>query len=519
MLSSSPLLLLLLPLLPPSLGCHTSSFTECQLLPFVPGHNLAGEGFDVVKMQTSGASVVDVKSFMVGGAQGNCTVCFNHLLNQVQQVFSQTQVKETLTLTTQYCVSVYCTCCDVTQVGLSIAGLGGFAVGGSHSVSSQFAESHSRKDKWTSESDSPCSFVFSFRLHSRPPLSKEFKVSLKNLPSTYHHKNTSAFQHFISIYGTHFIRRVHLGGRVHSMTAIRTCEAAMSKLSVRTVSNCLSVEASATIKGVTAKASSEFCHKKSKSLKTGVLGGDGNVGDILFNPNGAAGYKKWLHSLSRVPGVVSYQISPLHLLVSNNPILKSSLRDAISDYIRKSAKALHCSPSCKIGNQNQNCACQCKGHHMVDSNCCPAEPGVARLNVTVVQAQGLWGDYFSKTDGYVKVFYGGQSATTPVIWNDDFPRWNYLVRFQTVNLRHRVPVIFEVWDRDNVWDDDLLGKVSVIPTMGRNVHKTFKLKHGSLFVKLSAVCAPSLQGSLCENYVASPDYQVLLCDGATWLAC
>lgn len=114
------------------------------------------------------------------------------------------------------------------------------------------------------------------------------------------------------------------------MTAIRTCEAAMSKLSVRTVSNCLSVEASATIKGVTAKASSEFCHKKSKSLKTGatfsqafsdrtteVLGGDGNVGDILFNPNGAAGYKKWLHSLSRVPGVVSYQISPLHLLVSS----------------------------------------------------------------------------------------------------------------------------------------------------------------------------------------------------------
>ncbi|XP_018543632.1 LOW QUALITY PROTEIN: perforin-1.3 [Lates calcarifer] len=535
MLSSSPLLLLLLPLLPPSLGCHTSSFTECQLLPFVPGHNLAGEGFDVVKMQTSGASVVDVKSFMVGGAQGNCTVCFNHLLNQTQKLPVSVldwriKVQCRRSLSSKVFESSQSVMKEMSsslgtswKVGLSIAGLGGFAVGGSHSVSSQFAESHSRKDKFSFTTHNFNCKYYTFRLHSRPPLSKEFKVSLKNLPSTYHHKNTSAFQHFISIYGTHFIRRVHLGGRVHSMTAIRTCEAAMSKLSVRTVSNCLSVEASATIKGVTAKASSEFCHKKSKSLKTGatfsqafsdrtteVLGGDGNVGDILFNPNGAAGYKKWLHSLSRVPGVVSYQISPLHLLVSDNPILKSSLRDAISDYIRKSAKALHCSPSCKIGNQNQNCACQCKGHHMVDSNCCPAEPGVARLNVTVVQAQGLWGDYFSKTDGYVKVFYGGQSATTPVIWNDDFPRWNYLVRFQTVNLRHRVPVIFEVWDRDNVWDDDLLGKVSVIPTMGRNVHKTFKLKHGSLFVKLSAVCAPSLQGSLCENYVASPDYQGIM---------
>lgn len=87
MLSSSPLLLLLLHhllLLPPSLGCHTSSFTECQQLPFVPGHNLAGEGFNVVTMKTSGATVVDVKNFMVGGVQGNCTVCRNHLLNQVR---------------------------------------------------------------------------------------------------------------------------------------------------------------------------------------------------------------------------------------------------------------------------------------------------------------------------------------------------------------------------------------------------------------------------------------------------
>lgn len=125
------------------------------------------------------------------------------------------------------------------------------------------------------------------------------------------------------------------------------------------------------------------------------------------------------------------------LQVKDNPILKSSLHDAISDYIRKSAKPLRCPAGCKIGHQNQNCACRCKGHRMVNSDCCPAEPGVARMNVMVVRAQGLWGDYFSKTDGYVKVFYGNQGATTPVIWNNDFPSWNHLVRFETVNLRHR----------------------------------------------------------------------------------
>lgn len=74
---------LLLVFLPLCLGCQTSSFTECQKVPFVPGHNLVGEGFDVVKLQTSGALVVNVKDYMVGGVQGNCTVCHNRLLNQV----------------------------------------------------------------------------------------------------------------------------------------------------------------------------------------------------------------------------------------------------------------------------------------------------------------------------------------------------------------------------------------------------------------------------------------------------
>ncbi|XP_044037441.1 perforin-1.3 [Siniperca chuatsi] len=534
MLSSSPLFLLLLLFLPWSLGCQTSSFTECQQAPFVPGHNLAGEGFDVVKMQTSGASVVDVKNFMVGGVRGNCTVCRNHLLNQTQKLPVsvldwQIKVHCRRSLSSKIFESSQSVMKDTSSSlglswkrGLGVTGLGGFAVGGSHSFSSKFAESRSRKDKFSyTTHDFQCKY-YTFRLHSRPPLSKEFEVSLKNLPSTYDHKNTLAFQQFISVYGTHFIRRVQLGGRVHSITAIRTCEAAMSKLSIHTISNCLSVEASVTIKGIDVSAASSFCHAKSKSLKTGstfsqafsdrttdVLGGDGDVGDLLFTPSGVAGYKKWLSSLRRVPGLVSYQISPLHFLVKDNPVLKSSLRDAISDYIRKSAKPLRCPASCKIGSQNQNCACQCRGHRMVNSNCCPTEIGVARMNVTVVRAEGLWGDNFSKTDGYVKVFYGNQGATTPVIWNNDFPSWNYLIRFETVNLRHRKQVRFEVWDRDNRWDDDLLGRVNLIPTTGHNTKK-FRLKHGSLFVQLSAECAPSLQGSLCEQYLASPSHEGMM---------
>ncbi len=143
------------------------------------------------------------------------------------------------------------------------------------------------------------SFARSFRLHSHPPLSKEFEVSLKNLPSTYDHKNTSTFQQFISVYGTYHIRRVHLGGRIHS------------------------VEAAATIKGIATSRALWFCLGIGKSLKHGrtfsqafhdrttkVLGGDGDVGDLLFDSSSVAGYKKWLSSLKRVPGVVSDQVSP-----------------------------------------------------------------------------------------------------------------------------------------------------------------------------------------------------------------
>uniref|UniRef100_H2RXG4 Perforin 1.3 n=1 Tax=Takifugu rubripes TaxID=31033 RepID=H2RXG4_TAKRU len=528
----TPLLLLLL--LRASLACQTSSFTECQNAPFVPGHNLVGEGFDVVTMKTSGASVVDVKTFMVGGVQGNCTMCHNSLLNQAQKlpvsvldwrvkVNCQRSLSSKIFESSQAVMKETSSSLGVSwKVGLGLPKLGGFSVGGSHSKTSAFARSHSRQDKFSFTSYEMKCRYYTFRLHARPPLSKEFEVSLKNLPPTYDHRNTSAFRQFISVYGTHFIRRVHLGGRVNSMTAIRTCQASISQMSVHTVSNCLSVEAEATIKGVTVSAASRFCQSKSKSLKTGatfsqafsdrttdVLGGDESVGDILFQPNGAAAFKKWLISLKKVPGLVSYQLSPLHLLVPDNPVLQESLRSAISDYISKSAKPLSCPSGCQTGSQNRNCACRCQGHHMVNSDCCPAEYGVARMNVTVVRAAGLWGDYFSKTDGYVKVFYHQAASVTPIIWNNNFPAWNYLIRFETVNLRHRNPVRFEVWDRDNGWNDDLLGRDSLVPTSG-SISRSFRLKHGSLLVRVSAVCAPSLQGSLCEQYAASPTYQEVM---------
>lgn len=66
------------------------------------------------------------------------------------------------------------------------------------------------------------------------------------------------------------------------------------------------------------------------------------------------------------------------------------------------------------------------------------------------------------------------------------------------------PLRFEVWDRDNVFDDDLLGKGSVDPTQGTDVQKRFGFKHGSLLISYTAKCGPSLTGLVCEKYAPTP---------------
>ncbi|KAM9744840.1 perforin-1.3 [Menidia menidia] len=516
--------------------------SACRGVPFVPGHSLAGEGFDVLRMASSGAAVVDLQRPLEAepgylGANGSCTLCWNRLLNQTQKLPASVldwkiKVSCKQSLSSQIFGSSQALMRESSRsmgtswkVGLGIPNLFGFSIGGSHSVSSKFAETRSRTDKFSFTSlDLQCKY-YSFRLHSRPPLSKEFAESLRSLPSAFDNSSKPNFAHFFSVYGTHYIRRVQLGGRVHSLTAIRTCQASMSRLSVQTVSSCLSSEASATVKGVQAKASLEFCRDRSKRLKTGgtfsqafsdrmtrVLGGDGQIGDVLFSPKGHAGYKKWISSLTRIPGVVSYQINPLHMLVRNNPRLRATLRDAIRDYVVSGAKPLSCPSGCPAGHRTPSCSCRCRGHRLVTNDCCPAEPGLARLNVTVLSAAGLWGDVFTQTDGYVKVLYGDQKHTTRVVWNQNFPTWNFLIRFETVNLNKRVPLIFEVWDRDSGWDDDLLGRVPLTPQAGRS-RPRLRLKHGSLLVLLSARCGPSLQGALCQDYAASPSLQP---EGGGW---
>lgn len=76
--SSLILLMLALLVIPGVLrvqACRLGSGAECEKAPFVPGYNLAGEGFDVVRMRRTGAYVINVKASLADNH--TCTLCPN----------------------------------------------------------------------------------------------------------------------------------------------------------------------------------------------------------------------------------------------------------------------------------------------------------------------------------------------------------------------------------------------------------------------------------------------------------
>lgn len=73
-------LLLWLPLI---LSCESGSPRECAEAEFAPGSDLAGEGFDITKMQRKGAFVMDMKKWKK--KDKTCTLCKNPFMESKKQ--------------------------------------------------------------------------------------------------------------------------------------------------------------------------------------------------------------------------------------------------------------------------------------------------------------------------------------------------------------------------------------------------------------------------------------------------
>ncbi|XP_067282333.1 perforin-1-like [Pseudorasbora parva] len=500
---------------------------ECENAPFVPGHNLAGEGFDVVTMTRKGSYVIDTEKWDLGN--GKCKLRKNSYMNKIIQklpaavVGWRTLPKCSMKVSSQIFESSEALVNDSSsalsdgwKVGLDVKAAGA-AVGSTHSREAKFAMKKSKEDKYSfTKHEVACSF-YRFCVAEKPPLHAEFLEAIKSLPESY---DPDAYRNLIATYGTHFTTGVKLGGKVKAITAIKSCQASMSGLTDTAVKDCLDVEASGSHGAATVKAESHFCKEKKRRMgtnekfssmfrerQTEIIGGNINGEDLLFSgsshPNSL---KNWLESLKSLPDVVHYSLKPLHFLLSTKHPARKGLKRAVEKYIIENALMKVCSEHCKIGKKcsaRDRCACVCQGSQMIKSNCCPAEKGLATLKVYNLRAKGLYGDRFTQTDGAVLVTYDKQRKRTTTINDNDNPRWRETFHFGAIKIRMGKKLTFKVYDADSYWNSDLLGKCSFYLRSGV-VSEACVFTYGTFFFTYEVKCAPSLNGPQCNNYKPSP---------------
>ncbi|KAG9342897.1 hypothetical protein JZ751_015113 [Albula glossodonta] len=523
--------------LPPARqSCTTGSAAECKEAEFGPGTTLAGEGFDITQMQRKGAFVINMDVWK--RKDKTCTICKNPYLEGKMQKIPLSvvdwrpshqcsmKVSSTIYQSSESLVSSSSTSVENDwKVNLDVSAKraqGSLMLAGTNSKLAEYSMEKTKRDKFSFTSHQVSCRYYSYRVSNKPRLHPEFLRAVKRLPKVYTPENKQRYYKLINDFGTHYITKVDLGGSVHSVTSIRQCQASLQGLNVDEVKTCLDVEAAASV-GSDNKLSTEAKHCNTAIDKmenkvsfssnfndrfTEIRGGQTMEMDLLFSANKEAGaYKEWMTSLTLSPDLVSYSLDALHELLPTTDSARKNLRRAISHYILEKSLWKNCSTPCKAGvktHPQDSCICSCHNNPGVTPDCCPTKKGLARVKITVQKAEGLWGDYNTGTDGYVKVFYlKGQRGRTNVIYNTNSPRWDWTLDLGSVVLPMDDRVKFEVWDEDSKWDDDLLGACTVQLIRGVKTDLC-ELNHGRLYYKIEVECAPSLGGSDCAKYEGSP---------------
>ncbi|XP_051042536.1 perforin-1 [Phodopus roborovskii] len=525
-------------LLPPPVPapCYTATRSECkQKHKFVPGAWLAGEGIDVTTLRHSGSFPVNTQNFL--RPDGTCTLCKNSLKGDAiqrlplaiahwrphgsgcQRKVATVKVSSTEGVARDAATNIN----NDWRVGLDVSPKPEtnmhVSMAGSHSKVANFAAEKTSQDQYNFNTDTVECHLYSFRLVQRPPLDPNFRRALRKLPPNFNTSTKDAYDRLISSYGTHFITAMDLGGRISALTALRTCQLTLDGLTADEVADCLNVEAQVSI-GAHASASSEFkaCEEKKKQHKmttsfhqayrerhVEVVGGhlDSTAHDLLFgNQATPEQFSTWVTSLASKPGVVDYSLESLHMLVEDENPRREALRQAISHYVINKARWRDCNRPCRAGQHKSSrdpCQCICQDSKVTNQDCCPRQRGLAQLLVADFRAENLWGDYFTASDAYVKVFFGGQELRTATVWNNNNPKWTDKLDFGNVLLATSGPLRVQVWDADNGWDDDLLGSCDRSPKSGYH-RTTCHLNHGSVTFSYHVKCLLHLTGETCLEY-------------------
>lgn len=490
-------------------SCRIGSGSECEKAPFVPGHNLAGEGFDVVRMRRTGAYVINVKDHLADN--NTCTLCPNRFQGgQIQRLPASvldwrpfSRCSKQLSSALHHSVdSLLRSSNSLVKnnwgLGLSLENYGNAVLGGSRSDLAKFARSQHSVDRATFAIHEISCTYYSYRLADHPELSEEFTKHLKRLPQgSSTDQERALYRRLIDTYGTHYIHQVQLGGKVRRITAYRTCLATLKGFSETDIKNCLNVELRLSLGFLPGNASfSNKCDNLLRSNlsmgfyqgfmthKTEVIGGERYFPDILYQQDPSDAYNSWMTSLQDNPDVVSYAIFPLHHLVED-PQISANLRKAVTKYIQENQLKQE-----QMGLKN------CSPAPNLDHNCCPLRSGRGTFRLAIHKATGLRADTFTKTDAYVKIFYNGIYEETETVLDDNDPVWNVSYSLGSVEVGQELRL--EVWDRD-VFYNDVAGRCIVFPEKGTR-SLSCQLKKGVLYFSYSIKCDAHLTGFRCGRY-------------------
>uniref|UniRef100_M3ZRW8 Perforin-1-like n=1 Tax=Xiphophorus maculatus TaxID=8083 RepID=M3ZRW8_XIPMA len=493
MLSCLGLAFLLLSLLivqPQVLSCRVGDQRECDASPFVPGHNLIGEGFDMVTMQRKGAYVIDMETYL--NPNRTCTLCSNQLKGHQLQKVILIKVKSWTracsgTITLMIAAFKIFLCVKYASARLDVVG--------TQSTVYKFASNMMREDRYTFSTQKRMFSHYSYRVSAAPPFSSEFLKDLARLPRYYNSSTSSHYKDFLHTYGTHYIHQVRLGGYVARVTAARTCLSTLNGMSSNDVHSCVSMGIEVGLGNFKLSNVPSPCSKFLQNHGfstvfssyihhhyTVISGGNGWSGEFSLTHNDSLGFKNWQHTLKDHPDVVFFFLRPIHLLIPTKT-KRVGIKVTATKYLEDNAmESSPREPECTGNTPN------------LARNCCPQQVLKGTLRVTSIRAWGLNGDYAGATERLANKRLEIFVNITDVI-NSDYPYWNVDYNFGKVYTLQVLAV--EIWDEDLQYDD-LLGSCVRYLSQGDNSF-TCAAESGRFEVQYTLTCDPYLTGERCGH--------------------